>query len=873
MNACISSVGLALAIVVLGPVTEPRLMAQQPLVAAAAKQDTTAEIKKFAQAQDAAAHKAYDIAMHSLKNGVPGAKPEDVHTLSVRRLKAQRELSSKPAEHIAALSDHRKRMRELAKIVDQLVKVGVPGLPGSSAAAADFYVAEAELLLAVAARGARAEPRQGAREAQGRLEQEKARTEHQRLRAETARYAIQLGLAQRAWQENNLLRAREVLGECPVDLRGWEYDYLQSLCRQRMRSLQADCGSATSVAFSPDGKRLAAAYMGWGIPGKPGQVKVWDVVTGQEIIALKLKDHEGAVSRVAFSPDGKWLAGGSHPNPYKPGKPGQVKVWDVATGQEVFTLKGHSDDIASVAFSPDGKRLASGSADRTVRVWNTAGGRDVLALEGHTKAILSVAFRPDGKHLASGSLDGTVKLWDVVTGREVLTIEGHGKGIVSVAFRPDGKRLAGVSVDGTARLWDGATGREVLTIPGHTQGLMGAAFGPDGKHLAAGSFDGTVKLWEVATGRELPTLKGHTRGVSSVAFSPDGKRLASASHGGTVNVWNLAINQESYTVKGHTDMVTSVAFSPDSKRLASASLDRSVKVWNVDTGEGAFTLSGHMGPVRSVAFSPDGKRLASGGGEDGKAGAIEVWDLQTRQLALTLKGHTDSVVSVAFGPDGQRLASASPGYGKAGGGMLKLWDLQMGREALPLWGPVEFPTSVAYSPDGKRLASAGGGFYSQAVQIWDAATGKQVLTLRKQGPRFQRDPVITSVCFSPDGRHLASARWGPGSGSGDGKSHPGEITIWDLRTGQEMLSLKGHNGDVLSVVFHPDGRRLATASEDKTVKVWYAATGQEVLSLKSPRDGIARVAFSPDGERLAGASYDGTVRVWTRAGSVGQENR
>jgi len=180
---------------VLGPVAEPRLMAQQPLVAAAAKQDTTPDIKKFAQAQDAAAHKAYDIAVHSLKNGVPGAKPEDVHTWSVRRLKARRELSSKPAEHIAALSAHRKRMQELAKIVDQLVKVGAPGLPLGSAAAADFYVAEAELMLAIAARGAPAGPKQGASEAQGRLEQEKARTEHQRLRAETARYALQVSLA------------------------------------------------------------------------------------------------------------------------------------------------------------------------------------------------------------------------------------------------------------------------------------------------------------------------------------------------------------------------------------------------------------------------------------------------------------------------------------------------------------------------------------------------------------------------------------------------------------------------------------------------------------------------------------------------------
>jgi hypothetical protein len=121
------------------------------LTAAAGKgQDSATDIKKFAQAQVTAAHKAYAIAINSLKNVVPGTKPEDVYTWSVRSLQAERELCSKPADHIAALSGHLKRVRELAKIVDLFVKGGAPGFPAGSAAAADFYVAEAELWLAKA---------------------------------------------------------------------------------------------------------------------------------------------------------------------------------------------------------------------------------------------------------------------------------------------------------------------------------------------------------------------------------------------------------------------------------------------------------------------------------------------------------------------------------------------------------------------------------------------------------------------------------------------------------------------------------------------------------------------------------------------------
>src|SRR5205823_3171455 len=155
---------------------------------------------------------------------------------------------------------------------------------------------------------------------------------------------------------------------------------------------------------------------------------------------------------VAFSPDGKRLASGSYDN--------TVKIWDAASGQEILTLKGNtievvgpeeplSNGILSLAFSPDGKRLASGSPNQNVKVCDAVTGQETLTLKGHTGHVFSVAFSPGGKRLASASAsqDNTVKVWDATRSEETLTLKGQTSDVTSVAFSPDGKRLAGASGD------------------------------------------------------------------------------------------------------------------------------------------------------------------------------------------------------------------------------------------------------------------------------------------------------------------------------------------------------------------------------------------------------------------------------------------
>ena len=292
-------------------------------------------------------------------------------------------------------------------------------------------------------------------------------------------------------------------------------------------------GAVSCVAFGPDGRTLAS--------GGDVTARLWDLATRQ---AASVLSGETGVISAAFSPGGGTLA---------VARPGEVTLWAIATGQ-ITALAGFAGQVESVAFSPDGRTMASsewqppdlihGSTQEggttTVRLWDLASGQaTTLWSRQGCYAGKALAFHPGGHILACGpGMDGTLQLLDLAAG-QVTTLTGHGYGIEAAAFSPDGRTLATGSCDATIRLWDVATAQTTTIMNPHGGYVVSVAFRPDGRILASTSTDRIVRLWDPATGQPAATLFGHAEIVFSAAFSPDGHTLATASMDGTVRLWTL----------------------------------------------------------------------------------------------------------------------------------------------------------------------------------------------------------------------------------------------------------------------------------------------------------------------------------------------
>jgi WD40 repeat protein/tRNA A-37 threonylcarbamoyl transferase component Bud32 len=622
---------------------------------------------------------------------------------------------------------------------------------------------------------------------------------------------------------NNVQRADRLLDGCPAEFRNWEWHYLKRLCHAELLTLHPRTEPAC-VAFSPDGQRVAAAG---GLLGRPGELNLWDSATGR--VLLTFNGHADVITGLAFSPDGQRLASSSGDQ--------TVKIWDAHSGQEMRTLRGHEGSVWSVAYSPDGRRLASAGSDRTVKVWNAVTGEELLTLRGHEDSIWHIAFSADGQRLASASADQTVKIWDVETGREVHTLRGH-KGIIrGVAFSRDGQRLASAGYDNTVKVWDATSGQELLTFRGHTKYATSVAFSPDGHRVASSSVDQTVKVWDAATGEDVLTLRGHSGSVWAAAFSPDGRRIASAGADGTVKLWkatNLLVNPVQL---GSVVPIHHIVLSADGGRFALAR-DTGAQVWNASSDRKLSTLAGINMGVNRLAISPDGTRIAA----MKSYSTVAIWNADNGQVVHVLPGFRGPIADLAFSGDGEHLATAGSGRG------VLLWDAATGQLLKTFLEHDVRLGNLQFSGDDKRLvATIGASQGKQEVKVWDTESGRELFGHADAGGR---------AIISPDGALIALVVAGAAAN---------ESPIWDVQSGQEIFSLSGHTAPIRALAYSPDGRRLASAGQDQTIKLWEATTGREILTLSRVGGPVDALVFSKDGTRLFAVDNDGTVRVWDAA--------
>jgi WD40 repeat protein len=425
----------------------------------------------------------------------------------------------------------------------------------------------------------------------------------------------------------------------------------------------------------------------------------------------------------------------------------------------------------------------------------------------------------------------------------------------------------------------------VASFRGHTGKVTGVAFSPDGARLLTTSGDGTVRQWDVSTGFQVePPYERHTGVINAAVYSPDGLWVASAGDDRTVRVWKARGRQDVAVLHGHTGLVTGVAFSDDGRRLATLSRhwlfdnqgDNTVRTWEVDPQATLPVLRGHTNGIYPLAFSPDGRWIASGGWDH----VVHLWDAATGAPAATLL-HPDVVHGLAFGPDGKWLVSASLSDNR-----LRIWDVVSARLRREIEIPDGKLRSVTVRPDGRRLAASAwvDADNVHKLNVCDVESGRVLFSttgsVRAYSPdgrwlavvnadedilvlldaetheaagRFRgHEGNIRYAAFSTDSRRLATC------------SQDRTIRVWPIDGGACQV-LTGHTDDIFAVAFHPDGTRLASGGRDRAVWLWDLERGEDVARLQGHTSFVWSLVFSPDGATLASGSGDNTVRLWDTA--------
>ena len=642
--------------------------------------------------------------------------------------------------------------------------------------------------------------------------------------------------------------------------------------------------AVTSLGWSPDGTRLAAA-------SASNQVRVWDTGNCRQELLIDLP--EGIADSefdyglaVRWSPDGQRLLVLTGDRYLLGSQDYHLLTYDAATGEQIAAVElenqakpemgdysnptEHYPSSAGLEFAPGSERLASLGGDNTALVWDAELQKPALVLTGHENDVNSVAWSPDGTRLATASMDGTTRTWDSQSGKTLLVLKGHEGQVSQAVWSPDGKRLATAGQDGKACIWDSANGEQVRCIDPGSRTVWNLAWAADGQRLATGSDDGAVQLWEVESGRLLETLRGHTGPVTHLAFAPDGKRLASADKQGQARIWNAALSTAWLPLpyKGETSYFD---FTSDGRYLALSSDYFSgdppkTAIWDLTTGRPAVeNLTPDYGNYWSgLFFSPDEKLFLTygaalpvpeGTAEMATVYIFDAWNGELRQKfeADLVDPFLDLFRAVAWSPDGKQIAAGTFR------GEFFVWDFQTGQQVARLqnfdherraeatYTDVDW---IEWSPDGTKLAASG---CDSEATIWDAKTWKLLFRLVGHEP----PACVNFVRWSPDGTRILTA-----GGLDDVGAQDNTARIWDAATGKELLTLRGHQSQIVGASWSPDGQRVATGSSDDTARIWDAASGAELLSLSMPANYWIGVAWSPDGRRLATGPDISPPAVW-----------
>lgn len=665
---------------------------------------------------------------------------------------------------------------------------------------------------------------------------------------------------------------------------------------RELRNLAAGGQSAPGLsplfAFSRDGRMIAGA-------AGSNTIKVWDVISGRELHVFEgaaqgtIKSAMGTFF-IEFTKDGKLVTISD-----------AIRIWDLATGRELRSLTidttgmpGFITGGSGFSLSGDGTELIAidSSVGRAeIKFLDLSTGRESrsIKLSGEDLQSAELVVTPSGNVLAAGIVDKRLKLWDVGNKAAEKDLGPTNKEFSGIKFSRDG-RLVALSENYNVKLWDVASGREVarLTIPNggnlnnQTDAFAFVNFTEDGKKMASGGFDTPIILWDTTSAKQILRMTGRTNMAYNVKFSADGNRLTA---GGRTR-WDLRTGRGLRIASGIPEGTFGWP-SPDGRLMALMKINSNV-VTLVETPSGrplhTLTPPGNVGTVNKIRFTNDGASVIiihgavydqmTSAASIGAGSQVKVWDTQSgRELRTLAVNETpmDALVSA----DGRLVATIG------GMGQVSLWDNQSGAKLR------EFTSSsMSKMADLGRTMSnprSGSGMPQMPNMADIASMMTEIMGTMSAGTMGRS---VTSFAFSSDNRILATggvesksnidmaALMSGSQGQRKGKQKTpddpaemmknlkvdaiGRVTLWDVASGREIGTLRGHGKGVMQVTFSRDGKLIASAGSDNTIRIWDVASQRELRTLAGHTAYIESMDFSPDGRLLASASDDGGTFLW-----------
>ncbi len=613
------------------------------------------------------------------------------------------------------------------------------------------------------------------------------------------------------------------------DLTGFEWHYLRRLCDLQLQTFTDPNSDANdpamilAIATSPDQRWLATGG---------SKVLIWDRVTGK--VVHELPGCEGRTFSVAFSPDGKKIAAG--------GEDKAIHVWDVITGQELDKLEGHELPIRCIAFNPVRNELASGGFDGQLFIWNLDSLPAKFEIKGYIPRRTGLAYENDGTHLYAtcknsspdgeqyslcridcitneitpmdlASTDSTdfvaisadatklvsyankpnrrLKIWDISNGNAVLveSFDMQFENVRSLALSPDGRNVAFGCSDSFIHIWNIETRSETLRIRGNAANVEAVHYSFDGWQILSPSYDGKLFIWDANNALDRRVYYG-TQGTIEGSLSTDGSYLAALSGDGIITAYaTTGIRSENKLgAFSESSKPTSIRFLPNSHQLVVVTENGKVIAIDTTTGLQA-TLFELDQRLTDVAVSPNGNWIGLNADHE----SLKIFGLKENSIiaSRSLRYEQGDACHFTFYPNRPWLAISYDQNPE-----VVIWDFESGET---IFSKMDIPgMATAFSPDGRYF------LFGTKQSVVDLSSMQIVRQLSRQ----PSEPITANFDFS-------GKRFMRGGSSL-------LVQLIDFATGSELLSFGGHEQSVLDIEMSLDQKTMVSLGQDGIVQIWDA---------------------------------------------------